>query len=233
MKKLSEIFFEEYCSNNPKELLEVGKLSMKAVHDAISLGLDDAETAIAIYARVFSAILDEIKEKKQTESNFTVKIAGRLELGYDSNNDDFNEANAFTVIMNHIESKNQDENINDDSQIDTITLCTQWNALNVRDNIEFINKCAIRGKKYLSEFINIKTESHEYIIPIFSIIHSQLVNYVRLKRVELDVPSYFINVAGLFDIGSEVDSEMEEHIVFIPEPSMKLDTKSDIIVNKE
>ena len=94
---------------------------------------------------------------------------------------------------------------------------------------EIIKNIAARGKKAFKELINLPIETHELIIPLFCIIHSQLINYIRLKRVEQNKTEYELEIAGLFTVGIRETDEADEEVYFIPSVALKRLFKNDAI----
>jgi hypothetical protein len=163
----SKLWFAENVADNKAELIEVGELANRNLHDKISLGLNDPETTIAIYAKIFEAICEEVASKEEDYESFRLNIANRLEVGYTTtSSEDDEKMGNFMVYINHLETPASNDSL-DEEETDTIVLCTQWNAANVKTQAETIKAVAARGKKALSEMINIKLDNVEFIIPMF------------------------------------------------------------------
>lgn len=240
-KTKSEMWFEENVSENQKELLEIGELANAELYKKISLGLGNPMTTIAIYAKIFECICDEIASKEAEWADFNLNIADRFRIGYTTtNNEDDEKMGNFMIFMeniDHIYAATDDDDL--DADRTTVELCSDWNAANVKVQSDVIKQISAKSKNALSELINMKLESHEFIIPMFCIIHEQIINYIKLKKVE-EKKDYELNVAGLYTIGiqdveKEIDgsdgvtNDIEEDIYFIPSISLKLRFKSDQI----
>lgn len=228
----SKMWFKENVSENQKELMEIGELSNRMLHEKISLGLNDPMTTIAIYAKIFDTICDVVVDQEANWEDFCLNIADRLKIGYTTtSSDDDEKVGNFMIFMQHVYGTTGSDNSLDDDEDedDTIVLCTQWNAANVKAQSNIIKDIAAKGKKALDDIINIKIESHEFVIPMFCIIHSQIINYIRLKRVEENKTDYEINVAGLFTVGIQETDDAEEEIYYVPSISLKLKFKNDSI----
>lgn len=240
-KTKTQLWFDENVSENQKELLEIGELANKVLHETISISINNPKTTIAIYAKLFECICDVIIEKESEWSDFRLNVADRLNIGYTTtSNEDDEKMGNFMIYIQDIDHVQSTENLEED-ETDTIVLCTQWNAANVKAQSDVIKKVASAGKKVLSEILNVKTESNEIVIPMFCIIHDQILNYIRLKKAESKDAEYEINVAGLYTIGiADLESEDEdeegntekdinEEIYYVPSISLKLRFKSDKI----
>lgn len=224
-------WFKENVSENVKELIEIGELANHELHNKISLGLSDPMTTIALYANIFESICDVIVDKQDSWDDFCLNIADRLKIGYTTtNNEDDEKTGNFMVFMQHVPNTSSNESL-DEEEDDTIVLCSQWNAANIKNQADVIKEVASRGKKALSEIINIKIESHEFVIPMFCIIHQNIINYIRLKRVEEGKTEYELNVAGLYTVGIQETDDAEEEIYFVPSISLKLRFKNDAVAS--
>lgn len=206
----SEKWFNENCVDNKKELIDIGDIAMKLLHENISLDSKNPETTIAIYGTVMKAIWDQIAKLEDEYSEFCLNIANRLKLGYtNTDNEDEEKVGNFSPFMQDCDEPTSDAPIDDD-EIDTIQLSVQWNAANIKTQSDIIKDCASLAKKELSETLNIKTESHEFIMPMFCIIHKAIVNFVKDPLINQEnITENQINVAGLYDIGAKkVDGEI-------------------------
>ena len=56
----------------------------------------------------------------------------------------------------------------------------------------------------LASELGLMTLNPEIIMPIFCLIHDKVVEYMKLKRDELDVFEYRINMAGCYDVYSRL-----------------------------
>ena len=219
-------WFEENCVSNPEELEVIGDTANRLLLKNISLGLNDPKATIAIYCRILQTICEVIRDKESDYDEFCVNVANRFKIGYTTtdNEDDEKQGN-FMVFMQHCDTPTSDTPI-DDSETDTIQLCVQWNATNIKSQPEVLKECSSRAKKELSEMLNIKTDSAEFIIPMFCIIHSAIVEFVTEKLTDESVVDYDINVGGLYHIGAE---KVEDgiHVYYVPDIAMKLLFKND------
>jgi len=188
-------------------------------------------TTITIYASIFDSLCNVVVDKEKEYDDFNLNVADRLEVGYSTtNSDDDEKTGNYMVYIRHLESKASDMPLDEDED-DTIVLCTQWNAANIRVQADVMKEVAARAKKDLSDIINIKTGNYEFIVPMFCIIHSQILRYIRMKRKEVDKSEYELNVAGLYTIGIQVTEDTEEEIYYVPSIALKLKFKNDAIAS--
>jgi hypothetical protein len=234
----AEQWFEDNVIENREDLLKVGELANREVFEKLSLDIASPNITIAMYAQVFKALCDVVRSKQDIMEDFELNVAGRLAIGYTTtSSEDDEKSGNFMVYINHLNSKSADTSIDDD-ETDTIVLCTQWNAANVKIQADVIKDAAIRGKANLNDNLDIKAANHEFIIPLFCIIHSQLIEYLLARAEELKLTELEINVAGLFTIGVEIHEErdtagniidVERDIYFVPSIDTKLAFKNDAV----
>lgn len=227
----SMTWFKDNVSENQEELLAIGDLANRKLHEVLSLGLDSPMTTIAIYAQIFESMCSVIAMKEKDYDSFNLNMADNFEIGYDTtDNEDDEKSGNFMVYMRHLDNQKTDAVLDDDED-NTLSLCAIWNATNVKTQAEVIKEVAIQALKDLGSIINIKMESHEFVIPMFCIIHSTLIRFLKQKRAELEKSEYEINVAGLFTAGCSVNEDSEEEIYFVPSITLKLLFKNDSIAS--
>lgn len=223
-------WFEENVVDNREDLIKIGEFANEMLFKNISLGLTNAMTTISIYAKIFDVICDAVVDKEEEYSEFALNVAGRFTIGYTTtDNEDDEKSGNFMCFMNHIDEPHSDAP-SDENESDTIQLCVQWNANNIKTQSEMLKDIRSKGKKQLSSLLNIKTESDEYIMPMFCIIHEAIVSYVKSKLIENEetMSEYEINVAGLYTIGAQM-IEGVPSIYYVPTISLKLKFKNDAI----
>ncbi len=227
----SMTWFKDNVSENADELLAIAELANRKLHETLSLGLDSPMTTVAIYAQIFESMCKVIAEKEKDYDSFNLNMADTFHIGYDTtDSEDDEKTGNFMVYMNHIDNQKTDA-VLDDEEDNTLALCAMWNATNVKTQAEVIKEVAVQALKDLGTLINIKMESHEFIIPMFCIIHSQLIKFLKQKRTELGLSEYELNVAGLFTAGCSVNENTEEEIYFVPSIALKLLFKNDSIAS--
>ena len=228
----SQQWFTDNVSENVKELLEIGDLANREIDDKISIGIGDPRTTFAIYSNIFNCICEEIRKyEEEGWTDFDLNIADRLHIGYTTTQcDDDEKAGNFMVYLQDPGITVSDDTVGDEANTDTIELCTSWNAANVHAQSDILKAISASAKNSLSSIMNLKTESNEFILPLFCIIHSSILKYIRLKRVELKQDEYELNIAGLYTVGiREIasDTDVEEETYYVPSISLKLFFKDD------
>ena len=208
-KTVSEQWFDTNCVDNADELIEIGDIARELIHQNISLDIQNSKTVIAMYSIILSEFFKTIADKEDEYDEYCLSIADRVKIGYtNTDNDDEEKVGNFSPFMQHCDEPCSDAPI-DDGEVRTIELCVQWNAANVKDQSDVLKDCAARAKKALADLLNIKTDSHEFILPMFCIIHRAIVNYVKDPLKDENCNENQITVAGLYDIGAQkVDGEI-------------------------
>lgn len=221
-------WFVDNVIDDIDELKEIGDLANKMMLDRLSISLTNNMQPIALYGIIFSTICDIVAARENEYSEFAVNIADRLRIGYTTTDSEDDEKNGnFMVFIQHI-SNPKNESL-DEEESSSIALCSQWNADNIKVQSELMKEIAIKAKRALGDYINIKIESHEFIIPMFCIIHSAIMNYIALKRADNNVDEYELNIAGLYTVGCCMTEEGDVDFYFIPSISLKLKFKNDLI----
>lgn len=223
----AEKWVDENIFENREELMEIGAIANKILHDKLSCDIPLAETTIAMYCHIFKTILGVVKSKQDGWSDFCLNIADRLKVGYTtSDDDDAEKSGNYMAFIQHVENTQTDDSL-DESETKTIDLCTSWCATNIKVQSDIVNEVAAQAKADIDKNLNIKLESLEFIIPFFCIVHAQLVNYIRLKRKELEVEEYEIKVEDIYFAKCVETNDGEEVIDFHPCISTKLYFKDD------
>jgi hypothetical protein len=246
-KSKTEIWFDENVNENLKELKEIGEIANRQLQTKLNMSLASYKTVIALYCKIFECICDEIAEKESEWDSFTLNVANRFKIGYTTTNDEEDEkVGNFMVFIQHIKDQIPTDVISENEEDDgrekdpSIEICAEWNSVNVKTQSDVIKSIAARAKKVLSEIINIKLDSHEFIIPMFCVIHDTIIRYIIQKKAETKKDEYEINIAGLYSVGVQdvvdVDEEDESvatdvsmDVYYHPEIALKLRFKSDQI----
>lgn len=228
--KSTEWFKDNVCEN-VQDIQKIGDTAVRRLVDVLSLDLVDNETMMSIYGNIFKAACEYVAGKEKDYDAYDLDIADFLHIGYTTtDSEDDEKTGNFMVYLQHKDNPSIDAII-DDEETNTLALSAIWNAMHIKVQAEEIKEVAIEGKKALDKYINLKTESHEFIIPVFCIAHAQLVRYLKNKRMELGLSEFEINVCGLFDAGCSVNDDAEEEIYFHPSIALKLLFKNDSIAS--
>lgn len=201
MKKYLE-YFKEIVVENREELITIGTLAQKEIYEKLKIHLTDPEVPIAMYACIFDAIRDVLKDMESKKDFFKINIANRLEVGYTSSHsspvtEDLEKKGNYTMYLKHIENNSLTEM--DALETKSVRLCTQWNAANISSSIESIKKITVKALKYLEERLSMYPGSAEVVMPIFCMIHEKMIQFLILERSAQNVFEYHINMAGCYE----------------------------------
>lgn len=227
MSTKSQNWYTKNVREDEEDIEVIGDLARKALYDKLSINILTNDVVMAIYGSIFNVIQSYVKEQQAECSSFQLTIANRFEIGYtNTDNDDQEKVGNFMVYMKVLENKTMDNEIDEDEER-TIELAAQWNAANITSNVETIKEISSRAVKAVSEDVDVELGSLELIIPIFCIIHEQIVAYLKIKRAELNVTEYEINLCNLCFVGAQCDEELNETVYFRPTVSRKRGFKND------
>ena len=229
--KVSVQWFKDNVTENVDEILRVGNAANSILHNVLSIGLNHPETTMAIYAHIFETICKQIALKEKTHTDYELNIADGLCIGYDTTEDENDEKQGnFMVYMRHKENPGIDA-VLDEDETNTLALCAIWNAQNIKEQAAMLKQISVEACKTIGSVVNIKFESEEFIIPLFSIIHAQIIRYVRTQRIERNLREYELPICGLYTVGVSVNDDAVEEVYFIPSITLKLLFKNDCIAS--
>lgn len=227
----SEDWFNKNVYDNKEELIEVGNIANAMLFEQLNVDLSNPKTTIAAYVWILNTILDVLKSTQNENDEFCINIADRFRIGYTNISDDEEEKDGnYMIYIQHLNIPHPYESLNDvddDEEDDTALLCVKWNASNIKAQAEIIKEISVRGRKNLSDLINIKLDKDVFVMPLFCIIHDAIVNYVHSKRVDLDDQDYQLDICGLYTIGESIDAENVPEIYYEPSITLKLMFKDD------
>jgi hypothetical protein len=181
----------------------------------------------AVFSKIYDAFIITLKRLESEYSSFEINVANRLVIGYDTTNDENDEkAGNFMIFIRHLNSNMKDEKIEDPSA-KSYERAVQWNAENIIQQPEIIRKIAIEGVEQLKQ-IDIQIGTEELIIPIFISVYEAIINYIKVRRRELDDFEYEINFMSCFYIGCrESKDDLADDVYIRPSISSKLALKDD------
>ena len=226
--KLSKEYFDEHTtSENKQELLTIGEMANAELYDKLSIGIQSAYISIAAYGKIMETIIEYVIEKEETYKEYCISIADRLKVGYtNTDNEDDEKSGNFMIHFEHVDNTSPNTSIDDDDEKGSIELCVQWNASNIKSQTEEHRDIAVNALKKLAE-IKLILSNSELIIPMFCIIHKEIINFIKTKKLELGTSEYELDVLGIYNIGIEETGDGEENIFITPTISSKLDLKDD------
>lgn len=231
MKRMTqaEKVFNEIVVEDREEVESIGEMANPVIYQKLKIRLGASYVPIAIYATIFDCIMAYLKEIQATKETLKINIANRLEIGYTTSfdveeNSDMEKLGNFMIYMKHIENNKLTDV--DENEPSSVVRCTQWNEANITQSITPIKAITKAATEKLQSRLNIQSANPEIIMPLFCLIHDKVVEYMKLKRAELDVFEHRINMAGCYDVYARILEDGVE-ISFKPNVYDKLTIKDD------
>lgn len=226
VKTYSEQWFDEFIVNDAEDIKLIGELSSRAIHDKFRLTLRP-EPIVAIYCFTLEAILKYLKKMQEKgHKTYQINICNVISISYNNLEDDDAEKtdNFMPFIQQIADGPIPDTGI---TSSDTIELCAAWNSSHISEQPDAITEIATHTLRDLKDSLNMKAADKQLIMPIFCTVHENIINYMKLKRVDLAATSYTLDIAGIYKIRvSEVD-DGTELIEYLPAIYTKKTTKDD------
>ena len=235
MATKAEEFFDEIVVEDKDEMESIGEMANKVLYDTLLIHLGNPAVPIAIYRKTFEAIWWFLQNQENTNSSLRINIANRLEIGFTTTfdtveNEDLEKSGNFMIYMKHLENNSLTEL--DTAEHKALVRCTQWAEANVTTSIDAIKKIATKSLELIRNDLDLPVANPELIIPMFCIIHENIVDYARLKRAQEDKFELVLNVAGCYDLYVRMLEDGED-ISFKPRVFQKGALKQDSKASKD
>ena len=225
-----EKYFDEICKEDIDDVLTICSTASQIIYEKFKIKLDDPKITATIFSKTYEAILDYLESIETKYQSFKMDICNRFCIGYSTveSEEDEKEGN-FMVFIRHMNSINTSmDNASDNANLKALELAVQWNTDNILEHPKIIKDIAAKAKEKC-EKIDIYLVSSECIMPIFITTYENIVNYVKIKRKELDKFEYEINFASVFYIGARESEDDTADIYIRPNIESKLKLKNDLI----
>ena len=225
------IWMEDHVVDDVDENLEIAELAIRALKDQWNVGFKHPETVLGFYGTVYLTILKRLAQERENRSAYGVRVR-TLEIGYDDAEDDgvMTKPGSFCPYIYDIpESELEDAKLID-MEGTSVERCTEWVSNNLKHQPNIMNEIATQAVKNLAD-IEIHIAYSVLIFPLFYTIHQQMVEYMKLKRVEKGDSEYMINFTGAFEVYARLQENGDTVIEYSPVPSDKLDIKSDAMAS--
>ena len=222
----SQQWFDEIIVNDVDDIMLIGELSSRAIHDKFRLTLSP-EPIIAIYCFTLEAILKYLKKQQEKgHKSFQVNICNVISVSYSNLSDDEAEKsdNFMPFIQQIADGPIPDTGI---TSSDTIELCAAWNSSHISEQPDAISEIATHTLRDLKDTLNMKAADKQLIMPIFCTVHESIINYMKLKRVDLGATSYTLDIAQIYKICVSEADDGTELIEYMPSIFTKKNTKDD------
>jgi len=229
-----EKYFSEICKEDVDDVLTICSTASQIIYEKFKIKIDDPKILATIFSRTYEAILDYLESLEKDYSEFKIDICNRFVIGYSTIEDENDEKEGnFMVFIRHLNSLNTSmDNAADNANLKSVELAVQWNTDNVLEQPKIIKDISARAKDKC-EKTDIYMGSSECIMPIFVTTYENIVNYVKIKRKELDKFEYEINFASVFYIGARESEDDTSDIYIRPNIESKLKLKNDLIATSK
>lgn len=225
-KTYTEQWFEEYVVNNPEDIRLIGELSARSLRDKFCLTLKP-EPIIAIYCSTFESIFKYLKKKQEAgKTSFQINICNVISVSYNNLSDKESEkmGNFMPFIQQIADGPIPDTGF---TSSDTIELCAAWNSSHITEQPDAITEIATQTLRDLKDNFSMRAADKQLIMPIFCTVHESIINYMKIKRVDLGELEYTLDIAGIYKIRVSEADDGTEIIEYPPMIYTKKTTKDD------
>lgn len=229
-EKISAVdkWYDENIIEDEELMQGIGEYALQHIYNCFRIKFKDYKRPIALYAVVFDVIREVLKDMEKTKESFSINIANRMEIGFTSSFDDGNDVEKegnFMIFITQVPNMATSEN-KDDSETQSVVLCTEWNASNISEDVKSLKEIAVLAKQRLDTALNMTFDSIEVIFPLFCATHESIVNYLKGVKSMENSFELFVNVANIYDI-SIMSMEDGEQITIKPKVYDKITFKDD------
>lgn len=220
-------YFNEFAHEDEKEIITICETASKKIYDQFKARFDNPRLLGSCFSKIFGAFLNKLEALQSEYSDFTINVCDRLSIGYTTTEDEDDEKQGnFMVFIRHMNSNKKNEEY-DDPTAKTVERAVQWNTENIIAQPELLRKIAIDAVEELKQ-IDVSIGSSELIMPIFIAVYEAIVNYIKVRRCEIDAFEYEINFMSCFYIGARESEDDTVDIYIRPNIESKLKLKSDV-----
>lgn len=235
-------YFKEHCVEDQEEVLTILKAAAQDIYEKFEIRFGtkteagNVEWRPEMLGTVFAAFYEEtinlLEQKTVSKSQFVITIADRLQIGF-SNDDsedmqiegvDNEKIGNFCPFAKHIEKKHSIAT--SEYGTDPNARCNEWINANVTVDPKEINDISAATKQKLKS-LGLKLMHPSYACPSFICVYEQLINFVKLRRIELDAFQYEINFLNCFYVKC-IETDDGDEIRLRPNISNKLQLKDNL-----
>lgn len=230
--------FDECVFEDQEHIALICETANALIYDRFRIQLNNPEdpfrdaykmTAM-IFVYTFRSILKLLRTKREGNSTYEINIGNRFIIGYSNQDSIEDEKNGNFMIfirdLKHYSGKD------DTSEYRTAEnakeYITAWNSENMIHNPQTVNAIAADAIGELKK-INIFLGNSELVFPIYVTIYDALVDYIKIRRRELNLDEFEINFCSCFCISANEQDDGIDRIAIRPLPEQKLFLKSDKI----
>jgi hypothetical protein len=226
-------YYEENIKEDIEDIEMIAKSANEVIRRNFDIEIEDNRLTTVIFLKTFESIIKKLKEKERDYNSFKINLANRLEVGYtNNNNDDDEKSGNFMIYMKHLHDASKSEST-DDPTAGAAEKTVNWNTENIQEQPEIIRKISLMTAEALRA-IEIQLSNGEIVMPIFITYYEAIVNYLHIRRRELDEFEIVINYVWVKFVCREAADEEDEKegkigdtILLAPTIASKLALKDD------
>lgn len=199
----AEEYFERIVIEDRDFIETIGEMARPEIYRNFKIKMKNNAVPISMYAVIFECIMKHLKSLQKTKESHVIIIANRLEIGFTTSfdveeNEDLEKMGNFMPYIKHIENNKLTEV--DETEDKSVVRCTQWNESNITTSVTDVKEITKMAVDKVGTELSIQGANPEIIMPIFCTIHDKVVEFMKLKRAELDKFELCLNMAGCYDI---------------------------------
>lgn len=193
--------------------------SIPQLRQQIGLDINDPKILGLVFDEFHQEIVNMLARMREHYKSFSIKICNRVEIGYDFCENDFGEKSGNILI--YYTPLHNKSNMKIDMSLSPSERLRIWNNLNqivipkLDDNgTNVFIKALVKNvyKKLENEYKITFGDKPEVLIPIFSLVLDNAINYVKTKRQETDEYEYSINLFTL-TIAAQENVDDDDNII--------------------
>lgn len=223
-------YFDARVTDDKEDIIKVGETSAAIFYDRFKITIGSPEMYVTIWSVIFESILDKLVTLERTYSDFQLDIAQRLSVGFtSSDNEDDEKVGNFMVFIDHIGVKPDDAEY--DPTVPSKEKVVQWNMENIIEKPKIMQEISTEAVKKLKDY-DIQLGNPEFVFPLFIVFYETLVNYVKIRKHEVDEYEYEINSIW-FSIGAREGEDGLDEVYIRPTIASKLALKNDAVASSK
>lgn len=217
-------YFNEYAVEDVDDILTICESASVIIYNRFRMKFDDPRLLAVTWAKIYEAFFIKLKSLQTEYTDFTINICERLQMSYSNSDEEDNEkAGNFCPSIVHLNNTKKNDEV-DDPTATSNERAVQWNNDNIIKQPKLIREISVNALKILAD-TDIQIGTAEIIVPIFITVYETLINYIKIKRREMDQFEYKVNFVSLMEISARETEDADTDDIYI-KPS--IDSKTGI-----
>lgn len=229
-KKKLEMHIKENLIDDVELNMTIAEVSMKLAKEKYNIGFTSPELILGYYSVVFDTIMETLLSKRSDFSEYKINIANIIEIGYTNYGDDdeSEKIGGFCPYIYNLDNKKKDySEVEENSS--SLDRCIQWNSKNITEQVKLIKDISVAAVKNLNDIIDVPVDSHEIIMPLFILIHEQMVSTLTLTMIDSGEEEMDFNFVSCYEVKVRKEEGGSYSFGYKPNVTMKGNVKSDAI----